>query len=52
MNTGFSSNKFDAVFSIESFSYAPQKHVFIQEMFRILKPGGLIVIIDGFRTYV
>ena len=51
-NTSFSSNQFDAVFSIESISYAPQKHAAIQEMYRILKPRGLLVIIDGFRTNV
>lgn len=51
-NTSFSSNQFDAVFSIESFSYAPQKHAIMHEMYRILKPRGLLVIVDGFRTDV
>ncbi len=51
-NTSFSSNQFDAVFSIESISYAPLKDTIIQEMYRILKPRGLLVIVDGFRNNV
>jgi tocopherol O-methyltransferase len=52
MQTGFSSDKFDAVYLIESASYAPKKHLLLREMYRILKPGGTLVIIDCFRTDV
>jgi ubiquinone/menaquinone biosynthesis C-methylase UbiE len=47
-NTGFPDNYFDAVISLESISYAKDKKDFVQEMYRILKPGGRLVIIDGF----
>ena len=52
METGFPSDSFDAVFSIESVSYAPQKRVLIREMYRILKSGRELVVIDGFRTSI
>lgn len=52
METGFSSNQFDAIYLIESASYSPKKQILIREMYRILKPGGTIVIIDCFRTDV
>ncbi len=45
METDFPSNYFDGVFALESISYAPSKKDFIQEMHRILKPGGRLVII-------
>lgn len=52
METGFSSNQFDAIYLIESASYSPKKQILIREMYRILKPGGTLVIIDCFRTDV
>ena len=52
MDTSFSSNQFDAIYFIESACYSQQKHMLIQEMKRILKPGGTLVIIDCFRTEV
>lgn len=52
MGTSFSSNQFDAIYFIESACYSEKKHVLIQEMNRILKPGGTLVIIDCFRTHV
>lgn len=52
MQTGFPSDKFNAVYMIESASYSPEKHLLIREMYRILKPGGTLVIVDCFRTGV
>ena len=45
MKTDFPDNYFDGVFALESISYAPNKKAFIEEMYRILKPGGKLVII-------
>ena len=49
LNTEFSDNYFDGIFALESLSYAKYKNLFIDEMYRILKPGGKLIIIDGFR---
>lgn len=46
--TGFPDSSFDGVFAIESSSYTQNKIDFIHEMYRVLKPGGKIVISDGF----
>jgi SAM-dependent methyltransferase len=50
INTDFPSNQFDAVYLVESSCYAINKHILIREMYRILKPGGILVIIDVFLT--
>jgi tocopherol O-methyltransferase len=47
-HTTFPSKSFDGVFALESFEYAANKKNAIQEMYRILIPGGKIVIVDGF----
>lgn len=52
MKTSFSSCLFDAIYLIESASYSIDKQVLIHEMYRILKSGGTLVIIDCFRTNV
>jgi ubiquinone/menaquinone biosynthesis C-methylase UbiE len=52
LDTGFPSDQFDAIYLIESASYAPKKQKLFYEMYRILKPGGTLVIIDCFRTHV
>lgn len=46
--TNFSDESFDAVFCIESACYAyPHPANLYQELYRILKPGGILVISDG-----
>ena len=52
VDTDLSSNHFDAIYLMESSCYALQKQVLIREMYRILKPGGILVITDVFRTLV
>ena len=52
IHTGFSAGQFDAVYLIESASYAQKKQLLFHEMSRILKPGGILVIVDCFRTPV
>lgn len=47
-NTSFPDNYFDAVFGIESVCYAYPKKDFLKEAIRILKPGGKILIRDGY----
>jgi len=50
LNTGFSDNQFDKIFALESFSYCTNYKKFIDEMYRILKPGGTLAVVDAFRT--
>lgn len=52
VDTDLSSNHFDAIYLMESSCYALQKQMLIGEMYRILKPGGILVITDVFRTLV
>jgi len=47
--TNFKNNSFDVVFGIESICHA-DKEKFLEEAFRILKPNGLLIILDGFNT--
>lgn len=47
--TSFNDESFDKVFSIENFCYAyPNQLVLFQEMHRLLKKGGHLVMSDGF----
>ena len=47
--TSFPKNYFDVVFAIESVCHAYPKEKFLKEMYRILKPGGLLYVSDGYQ---
>lgn len=47
-NTKFPDNSFDLIYGIESICHAKSKKAFLKEAYRILKPGGKIIIADGY----
>lgn len=46
--TGLESGSFDGVLALESLGHADDKTAFLQEAFRLLRPGGRLVVFDGF----
>ena len=48
LDTKFPNNYFDIVWAIESVCHAEDKKEFLNEAYRILKPGGKIIVADGF----
>ncbi|MUM16573.1 methyltransferase domain-containing protein [Mycobacterium sp. CBMA271] len=50
IDTGYPDGRYDLAIAQESMCHAPDKARFLAEMARVLKPGGRIVVADGFRT--
>ena len=48
LKTSFSDNIFDIVWAIESVCHTENKIDFLAEAYRILKPGGRVIVADGF----
>lgn len=48
--TGFPKESFNVVWAVESVCYAPQKIKFLKEAYRLLRPGGTLIVADGFRA--
>lgn len=48
--TNFAQESFTKIFALESICYAPDKDFFLKEIYRILKKGGKLVIVDGVQT--
>jgi cyclopropane fatty-acyl-phospholipid synthase-like methyltransferase len=49
-NTNFADATFDVIWATESVCHVPEKADFLKEAYRLLKPGGRIVVADFFRT--
>jgi tocopherol O-methyltransferase len=46
----FKPGSFETVWALESFDHAPDKEAWVREMHNLLKPGGRLLIADGFQA--
>ena len=49
-HTNFPSDTFDVVWAIESFDYALDKRALFEEVYRLLKSGGRLIVADFFQN--
>jgi len=49
-HTGYPSNRFDVVWALESVGSAQDEKAFLLEAYRLLKPGGTLIMADYFKT--
>lgn len=49
-HTRFPAQSFDQVWAIESFCHSADKTAFFEEAWRLLKPGGKVVVVDYLRS--
>jgi len=49
LQTGLEDEAIDAVWALESMCYCMEKSEFAREAFRLLRPGGQVVVADGFN---
>ncbi|MEA5515113.1 class I SAM-dependent methyltransferase [Nodularia sp. UHCC 0506] len=45
----FADQSFDIVFGFECLCHAPQAQIPLAEIFRVLRPGGQLIVFDGYR---
>jgi tocopherol O-methyltransferase len=50
LHTTFNDNSFDVIWAIESVCYAYDKSDFLKEAYRLLKPGGKLIVADFFEN--
>lgn len=49
-HTSFPDAYFDRIWAVESLCHAPDKKAFAREAYRLLKPGGYVLVADFFRS--
>lgn len=50
IQTGFPDCSFTVIWGLESICHATEKKAFIEEAYRLLEPGGRLVVADGFAS--